>query len=133
MLIQRRNAYLLIVVLTALMAAYASVATLSASTGKGAFAPVRGELKRVSPHLYHLTIQARRASLVFLKMPREAFHRTVFTTVINDRRRDVPLVRMPEFSLSTEMSEGLVKTGMTRLRGRPTSELAHVFSAQRQA
>ncbi|MEJ2641714.1 MAG: DUF3568 family protein [Desulfosarcinaceae bacterium] len=121
----------LTVSLAALTVVCGCAATMSATgTNTGVFSYIRGELKRTYPASYEEAINACEASLAYLKMPREEFHQKGTTTVIRARRSDGTPVRVEVVSLSTKETGIGVRTGITGLWDRQTSELIHVTIAK---
>jgi hypothetical protein len=130
MQITRYNACILVMALFALLGCFACAPTMTApTTNTGVFSYLRGELKRAYPSPYEETITACRASLAYLKMPQEEFHQKGVTTVIKARRSDGTPVRVEVVSLSTKESGVGVRTGITGLWDRQTSELVHATIA----
>ena len=119
-------------ILIIILSCYACAPAMTApTTNTGVFSYIRGELKRIYPHPYEDTIEACRSSLAFLKMSSEEFHQKGVTTVIKARRSDGTPVKVEVVSLSTTESGVGVRTGITGLWDRETSELVHVTIAQR--
>jgi uncharacterized protein YceK len=107
-------------------------ATMSATgANTGVYSYIRGELKRTYAATYEASIDAGKASLAYLKMPLEEFHQKGVTTVIKARRSDGTPVRVTVVSLSTKETGIGVRTGITGLWDRQTSELIHVTIAKR--
>jgi hypothetical protein len=132
MQIQLSKTHPFIVILAALTMCCGCAATMSATgTNTGVFSYIRGELKRPYAATYEEAIAACKASLVYLKMPQEEFHQKGVTTVLKARRSDGTPVRVTVVSLSTKETGIGVRTGITGLWDRQTSELIHVTIAQR--
>jgi hypothetical protein len=100
-------------------------------TNTGVFSYIRGELKRAYPAAYEQSLTACKESLAYLQMPMEEFHQKGATTVFKARRSDGTPVRVEVVSLSTKETGVGVRTGITGLWDRQTSELIHVTIAKR--
>jgi hypothetical protein len=122
----------LLMLMTILFGCCACAATMSATgTNTGIFSYIRGELKRSYPTPYEQTLTACKESLAYLQMPMEEFHQKGVTTVFKARRSDGTPVRVEVVSLSTKETGVGVRTGITGLWDRQTSELIHVTIAKR--
>ena len=131
MTIRPRQVHQLVLALIVLMGYYGCAATMTApTTNTGVFSYIRGELKRTYPVPYDEAIDTCRTSLAYLKMPQEEFQQKGVTTVIKARRSDGTPVRVEVVSLSTKESGVGVRTGITGLWDRQTSELVHVTIAK---
>lgn len=127
----RQRANYLLMAMT-ILGCYACAATMSATgTNTGVFSYIRGELKRPYPATYEQALKACKESLAYLQMPMEEFHQKGVTTVFKARRSDGTPVRVEVVSLSTEETGVGVRTGITGLWDRQTSELIHVTIAKR--
>lgn len=123
----RQKASYLLFVMAILLGCYACAATMAApGTNTGVFSYIRGELKRPYPATYEQTIKTCKESLTYLQMPMEEFHQKGVTTVFKARRSDGTPVRVEVVSLSTKETGVGVRTGITGLWDRQTSELIHV-------
>ena len=132
MQIRQRKAYLSVLALAALTLCWGCAATMSATgANTGVFSYIRGELKRTYPAPYETAIAAGKESLAYLKMPMEEFHQKGVTTILKARRSDGTPVRVEIVSLSTKESGIGVRTGITGVWDRQTSELVHVTIAKR--
>ena len=121
-----------LIVMAILFGCYGCAATMSATgTNTGVFSYVRGELKRTYPTAYEQTLEACKESLTYLQMPMEELHQKGATTVFKARRSDGTPVRVEVASLSTQETGVGVRTGITGLWDRQTSELIHVTIAKR--
>jgi uncharacterized protein YceK len=127
-----KNRYLFYIIsLIVLAVCCGCAATMSATgTNTGIYSYIRGELKRTYAAPYEESINASKASLAYLKMPLEEFDQKGTTTIISARRSDGAPVRVTVVSLSTKETGIGVRTGITGLWDRQTSELIHVTIAK---
>ena len=130
MQIRSPKPHLPLLALAALVCCLGCAAAQSApGTNTGIFSYIRGELKRAYSAPNEEALEACRAGLAYLKMPHEEFHQQGVTTVLKARRSDGTPVRVEVVSLSSRETGIGVRTGITGLWDRQTSELVHVTIA----